>query len=102
MSPRILRHLLIAVALLLGQHAAQLHALSHVPHDSRSGQKGAPASGHLGVQCLVFHSLDSALPNLACTPRLQHAAPPTTAYFVLPLPLLARFEFDSRAPPILS
>jgi len=102
MNHRLVRHLLIAAALLFGQHAAQLHAFSHVPHDARSGQKGAPASSHLAAQCLVFHAVDSALPNLACAPHLQQAAPPTAAYFVLPLPLLARFEFDSRAPPALS
>jgi hypothetical protein len=102
---RFLRYLLIATALIFGQHAAQLHAFSHVPKDSggtERGQKGAPATGHLFAQCLVFHAVDSALPNMACAPRLQQSTPPATAYFVLPLPLLARFEFDSRAPPGIS
>jgi hypothetical protein len=91
--------------LLLGQHAAQLHAFSHVPHDpanAERGQKGAPPVGHLAAQCLVFHAVDSALPNLVCALPLQQAALPTTAYFVLPLPFLPRIEFDSRAPPALS
>ncbi len=30
---RTLRHLLVAVALVFGQHAAQLHALSHLKQD---------------------------------------------------------------------
>lgn len=101
MSP-LLRHVLIAVALLFGQHAAQLHALSHL--GDRGGdrsQSGKLAPGHPAAQCLAFHAVDSALPNVSQAPLLQHAAPPTAAYFVLPLPLLARFEFDSRAPPAL-
>jgi len=96
---RTLRYVLIAVALLFAQQAAQLHALSHVPHDPA---KGVPFSGHPAAQCLAFHAVDSALPNLGRAPLLQQAAPPTAKYFVLPLPLLARFEFDSRAPPLLS
>ena len=102
---RILRHVLIAAALLFGQHAAQLHAFSHVPQDPRSndgGRKGSPLSGHLAAQCLVFHAVDSVLPNVASAPALEQAAPATASHFVLPLPLLARFEFDSRAPPALS
>jgi hypothetical protein len=95
---RFLRHFLIAAALLFGQQAAQLHAFSHVPHS----QKGAPSSGHPAAQCLAYHAVDSVLPNLACAPDLEQAALPPAAYFVLPLPLLARFEFDSRAPPVLS
>jgi hypothetical protein len=102
---RFLRYLLIATALIFGQHAAQLHAFSHVPQESRNpetGQKGAPVTGHLAAQCLVFHAVDSAIPNVACSAP-QHTAPPAIAtYFVLPLPLLARFEFESRAPPFLS
>jgi hypothetical protein len=97
---RTLRYVLIAAALLFAQQAAQLHALSHVPHDP--AKKGAPFSGHPAAQCLAFHAVDSALPNLGRAPLLQQAAPPTATYFVLPLPLLARFEFDSRAPPVLS
>src|SRR3954465_13889490 len=103
---RILRYVLIAAALLFAQQAAQLHAFAHVPHDpakTERGSKGGPVSGpHLAAQCLAFHAVDSALPNLARAPQLHQAAPPTAAYFVLPLPLLARFEFDSRAPPVLS
>jgi hypothetical protein len=102
---RFLRHLLIAAALLFGQHAAQLHAFSHVPHGSGNterGQKSAPPLGHLAAQCLAFHTIDSALPNLACAPQLQQAAPLTAAYFVLPLPFQPRIQFDSRAPPALS
>lgn len=102
---RTLRYVLIAAALLFAQQAAQLHAFAHVPHDpakTERGSKGGPISGHLAAQCLTFHAVDSALPNLARAPQLQQAAPAAAAYFVLPLPLLARFEFDSRAPPFLS
>jgi hypothetical protein len=97
---RTLRYLLIAAALLFGQQAAQLHAFSHVPHDP--AKSGAPLSGHPAAQCLAFHAIDSVLPHLGCPPQSAQAAPPTARYFILPLPLLARFEFESRAPPLLS
>jgi hypothetical protein len=99
---RILRYVLIAAALLLAQQSAQLHALSHLSDGTERGQKSKLPLGHPAAQCLAFHTVDSALPNLACAPLLQQAAPPTAAYFVLPLPLLARIEFDTRAPPALS
>jgi hypothetical protein len=100
---RILRHILIAAALLFGQHAAQVHALSHLgDRGSDRSQSGKLPLGHPAAQCLAFHAVDSALPNLSHAPLLEQAAPRTVAYFVLPLPLIARFEFDSRAPPVLS
>jgi hypothetical protein len=102
---RTLRYVLIAAALLFGQHAALLHAFSHVPNDpgkSERGQKGTPVPGHLSAQCLAFHAVDSALPNHARAPQLRQAALPAAKSFILPLPLLARLQFDSRAPPVSS
>jgi hypothetical protein len=102
---RFLRHLLIVAVLLFGQHAAQLHAFSHLPQDpggAERGQKGAPPLTHPAAQCLAFHAVDSALPNLAVLPKPPRMAPPPTAYFVLPLPFQPRIQFDSRAPPALS
>jgi len=63
---RTLRYVLIAVALLFAQQAAQLHAFSHVPH--HPAKSGAPLSGHLAAQCLAFHAVDSVLPNLGHAP----------------------------------
>ncbi len=100
---RILRHVLIAAALLFAQQAAQLHAFAHVPNGPAGGEKsGLPPIGHPAAQCLAFHAVDSALPSLAASAALVQSAPPTRSQFVLPLPFLPRIEFDSRAPPALS
>lgn len=102
---RALRHLLIALALLFSQQAAQLHGLSHLGHDlkaARQDGKGAPPVGHPAEQCLAFHALDSALPILALgcePPRVELSA---VAFFTLPLLHPPRIVFDSRAPPALS
>ena len=97
---RTLRYVLIAAALLFAQQAAQLHAFTHVPHDP--AKKGTPFSGHIAAQCLAFHAVDSVLPNVVRAVKPPRVAPPTVSYFVLPLPLQPRIEFDSRAPPALS
>lgn len=102
---RTLRHLLIALALLFGQQAAQLHAFSHLAQDpSRvaGGEKNVPPAGHPAAQCLMFHAVDSALPSLLAVFEPVRASPPAPARVALPLPLPPRIEFDSRAPPVLS
>ena len=102
---RTLRHLLIALALLFGQQAAQLHAFSHLVQDpSRvaGGEKSVPPAGHPAAQCLMFHAVDSALPTLLAVFEPVRAAPPAPAHVTLPLPLRPRIVFDSRAPPVLS
>ena len=97
---RTLRYVLIAAALIFAQQSAQLHALSHVPHDP--AKKGMPFSGHPAAQCLAFHAVDSVLPNAVRAVKPPRVAPPTVSYFVLPLALRSRIEFDSRAPPVFS
>ena len=102
---RTLRHLLVAAALVFGQQAAQLHALSHLKHDlvkAERGGKSAPSSGHPAAQCLAFHAVDSALPSLGLALDLPRIALPALASVDLPLPFSPRIEFDSRAPPVLS
>ena len=100
---RTLRHLLIAAALVFGQQAAQLHALSHFKQDvAGCGGKCAPPLGHPAAQCLAFHAVDSALPNFAPTIDPPRVALPVTASVALPLPFPPRIEFDSRAPPVPS
>jgi len=102
---RTLRHLLIALALLFGQQAAQLHAFSH-PAQAASrvagGEKSVPPAGHPAAQCLMFHAVDSALLSLLAVFEPVRAAPPAPAHVRLPLPLPPRIVFDSRAPPVLS
>jgi hypothetical protein len=96
-------HLLIAAMLVFGQHAAQLHALSHLKPDV-AGCDGecAPPPSHPAAQCLAFHAVDSALPNFAPAMNPPRVAVPTLALAALPLPFPPRTEFDSRAPPRLS
>ena len=95
---RTLRFLLIALALLFSQHAAQVHAVSHLGHAG----KGAPPIGHPAEQCLAFHALDSALPVLELAFETPHSALSAVFFFTLPLLHPPRIVFDSRAPPALS
>jgi hypothetical protein len=102
---RTLRHVLVAVALLFTQQAAQLHALGHLGRDLAQLQRGEgnlPPPGHPAEQCIAFHAVDSALPALALALEPPRIAPPAPASFSLPLPFSPRIEFDSRAPPVLS
>ena len=102
---RSLRHLLLAVALLFSQQAAQQHAVQHLGYDLRVAQRGgksAPPVGHPAEKCLAFHALDSALPLLACPFEPPRVALPAVARFTLPIPHPPRIAFDSRAPPALS
>lgn len=100
---RTLRHLLVVAALVFGQQAAQLHALSHFKQDlAECDGKCLPPLGHPAAQCLAFHAVDSALPTLGLALDLPRIAPPTIASVTLPLPFAPRIEFDSRAPPVLS
>ena len=102
---RTLRHLLIVVALLFGQQAAQLHAFAHLarsPAPVGGGEKRVPPAGHPAAQCLMFHAVDSALPSLLAAFEPVLAEPPAPLHVTLPLPLRPRIEFDSRAPPVFS
>jgi hypothetical protein len=100
---RTLRHILIATALLFGQHAAQLHALSHFKQDlAECDRKCAPPNGQLTAQCLTFHAVGSALPAFGLALEPAHVALLDSAAVALPLPFAPRIEFDSRAPPVLS
>ena len=100
---RTLRHLLIAAALVFGQQAAQLHALSHFKQDAAEcGGKCAPPVSHPAAQCLAFHAVDSALPNFAPSIDPPRVAVPSLGSFALLLPFASRIEFDSRAPPLVS
>jgi hypothetical protein len=100
-----LRHLLIALALVFAQQAAQLHALSHVKQDLVKAQRGGkcvPPVNHPAEQCIAYHAVDSVLPALALALEPPHVALPAVALFALPLPFSPRIEFDSRAPPAFS
>jgi hypothetical protein len=102
---RTVRHLLVALALVFAQQAAQLHALSHVKHDlvkAQLGGKGAPPVGHPAEKCIAYHAVDSTLPGLAPAIELPRVPLPALASVTLPVPFAPRIDFDSRAPPVLS
>lgn len=102
---RTLRHLLIAVALVFAQQAAQLHALSHLKQNLLSAERGGmciPPVGHPAEQCIAYHAVGSALPGLAVAIEPPRVSLPGVVPFALPLPFSPRIEFDSRAPPALS
>ena len=102
---RAFRYLLIALALLFTQHAAQVHALSHLGLDLKrvaGGGKSAPPLGHPVEQCIAFHALDSALPILAFSLEPPRAERSAVARFSLPELHPPRIVFDSRAPPLLA
>lgn len=102
---RTLRHLLVAVALVFAQQAAQLHALSHTQRDLAAAERGGkcvPPVSHPAEQCIAYHAVDSALPSLAQAIDLPQVALPAFAVAVPSLLYPPRIEFDSRAPPSLS
>ena len=102
---RLLRHALLALALLLSQQAAQLHAMGHLGNElaaAARGEKGTPPTGHSAEQCLAFHAIDSLLPELVASLPVPCAGATAVSAFALPLPFAPRIVFDSRAPPVLS
>lgn len=102
---RSLRYLFIAVALLISQQAAQLHALSHAGRDLARTERGGKIPlplGHPAEQCIAFHAIDSAMPSAALATDPLRIAPQDSTDFVLPFALPHRFAFDSRAPPVFS
>ena len=102
---RTLRHVLLALALLFSQQAAQLHGFSHFKRDLAAAlgdKKSTPPVGHPAEQCLAFHAIDSVLPGMAQPVIARCAAPVHLAGFSIPLPFAPRIVFDSRAPPSLS
>lgn len=102
---RVMRHILLSLALLVTQHAVQMHALSHLGHDlafAQHGQKGTPPVGHPIEKCIAFQALGSALSSTSAAYAPACGALPTVAQFIVPLPFPPRIVFDSRAPPALS
>jgi hypothetical protein len=102
---RTLRHILLAMALLFSQQAAQLHGFSHFKRDmalALGDKKTAPPVGHPAEQCLAFHAIDSVLPGITQPVIARCAASSHFASVSLPPPFAPRIAFNSRAPPSLS
>jgi hypothetical protein len=102
---RVLRHLLIAFALLFAQQAAQLHDLTHAVRDlaaAARGDKSPPPLGHSAEQCLAFHAVGSALTCAHPVLEVQRAAAEAISGVALPIAAAPRVAYDTRAPPSLS
>jgi len=99
---KLLRPLLLIVALLFSQHAAMLHGFAHAGHDiavAHSGEGKAPVLDHGVDVCAAFGALAHALGDFAFASCI--APDPVSALPDLPsaLAVVARFAFESRAPP---
>ena len=105
-----LRHLLslvLAAALIAGQWAGQLHALSHAEYDlaiagqaQTGGDSPAPLD-HARDRCVAFHAVDCAL---SAPPLAFVGTDPAVTLVIQPgLPLRAakHTAYSSRAPPVL-
>ncbi len=102
---RVLRHLLIAFALLFAQQAAQLHDLAHAVRDlatAARGDKSAPPLGHTAGQCLAFHAIGCALTGARPQLEAQRVAAQSIVGIVTALRAAPRIAYDTRAPPFLS
>jgi hypothetical protein len=100
---RLLRPLLLVLALLFSQHAAMLHGLAHAEQEvALAAQHGgkAPALKHGSEVCTAFGALAYALGNAAATlPAAGELACALAANFDV-VPAVTRIVFDSRAPPL--
>lgn len=102
-----LSRLLLALALVCGQAAAQLHALEHAIHESGHGECVHSDDGHAANlaesgACLLVHALDSVLPALVLPApggAVLAAAPDLVSIPFLPV---HAGPFEPRAPPAFS
>ena len=95
--------LLLALLLLGAQQAGWTHALSHLGEQTNSASqpKQVPAD-KLCQQCLAFAQIGSALQRATVVlfaPPLEDCLPLTRAAYHAPV--AKRFDFQSRAPPIV-
>jgi hypothetical protein len=98
---RIVRVLLLAVALFWAQQGALLHAFEHAVHDLEVAlyDGEAPALGHGVEECVAYDALGHALAGKSSFAEpeavsfAQESCRPTLA------PIATRIVFDSRAPP---
>ena len=99
---RLLRPLLLFAALLFSQHAALLHGLAHAEHDiavAETDTGDGPALEHGTDVCAAFGALAHALGNFAVASFAAFVPPSATPVLPPALAVVARFAFDSRAPP---
>ena len=95
---RTLKLLLLAVAVLFAQQAAQLHALGHAKDQLAQPHKGkAPA--HPIEQCIAFHAVGSALTASALPPVFDTLHTAHTPWFNSEARTSAVYRLRARAPP---
>ena len=100
---KLLRPLLLIAALLFSQHAAMLHGLMHAGHDvavAQTGESKAPALDHGADVCAAFGALAQALGDFSFVSFIASVSPTAVPELPPALAVVARFVFDSRAPPL--
>jgi len=97
-STRALYGLMLAIALLFAQQAAQLHALAHAQDQIAHPQKGKPAS-HPIEQCVAFHAIDSALVASAALLDFDFLRSERVFWFASEATAPTAYRHPARAPP---
>jgi len=94
-------HFILALALVVGQQGAALHALSHyAPEPPAQEDKHSPDGG-VCEKCVAFAKFASAPPTTGAAPLLQRfGEQPAEAAAPSPVSLLLRFP-PARGPPAL-
>jgi hypothetical protein len=97
---RVASTLFLALAVLLGQHAAALHALGHATEEL-SRKQGAPAPNACD-QCFACAQLSSgASPTLPTIPAVDLAFDRPFFFHECGAVAVTRLAFRSRAPPVV-
>lgn len=96
---RLVEVCILALALLLGQHAARVHALSHAIKSVQDGSQEQHPGSNTCDQCSLYASFSAAAASFVAPPVVLTAAIVTA--FPPFLPALSRTVVSSRsrAPP---
>jgi hypothetical protein len=89
-----IRRFLRAFAVLLAQQSALVHAFEHAAHDAK-----VASLGHDIEKCVAYDALGHALEGSLPVPGASLAPVCPNTSPELPLIVLGRAVFDSRAPP---
>ena len=100
-APNFLAALVLALAFLLGQHAAALHALGHaseeLEHASHDSDRPPKACEDHALFAAVGNAVAAQAP---VAPFIASASPNDRAEAIRSASLPQRFFFHSRAPPV--
>ena len=100
-SRRFLGFLLLAAALLFGQHAAAWHAIGHVPLKAPAQSEQDKKVPHSSVcdKCIVYAGTGSAAPSKAHVFAQASTGLSSIPHCCIGYTPLAQHNFFSRAPP---